>query len=282
MTPDTEIGIVEMGANHFGEIADLCEIALPDYGYITNFGKAHLEGFGSLEGVIKAKTELYRYLKRKGGRAFVNIADSVQFVKSAHQKRYLIGRNCIPKASPDFVQLIFDDVEVKTQLIGDYNYHNLTAAIGIGQYFKIPNQLIKKALENYIPNNQRSQLIQLKDTRIILDAYNANPTSMKAALASFYRNSVNHKMLILGDMFELGENAIEEHQKIVDFASNLNFNKIVLIGHNFYKTINKKAEKYKTYDEFKNTFNKTDYSNTHILIKGSRGMALERIVDLFD
>lgn len=279
MTPNTEFGIIEMGANHFGEIDFLCEIAQPNFGYITNFGKAHLEGFGSIKGVIKAKTELYRYLKRNKGIAFVNAADSVQFTKSAHQKRQLIGRNCFAKPSSDFVQLEFDNLEVKTQLTGDYNYKNLVAAIGIGQYFKVSNVMIKEALESYLPNNKRSQWVKRNMYDILLDAYNANPTSMEAALRSFDALPFSDKVVILGDMFELGDDSDKEHQYIADLATKLNFSKVILVGAHFFKTESSKAIKFASTEELLAVIDPKDYLHTHILLKASRGMALERLLD---
>lgn len=281
MTPDTEICIVEMGANHFGEIKDLCEIAIPDYGYITNFGKAHLEGFGSLDGVIKAKTELYTFLKKSEGIVFYNPNDAVQEQKTKQQKRFKTGINIHQIPSNNFVKTQLNNTNITSKLLGDYNFNNIAAAISIGQYFDVSNEQIKRAIESYTPNNKRSQLITKGKTRIILDAYNANPTSMIAAISSFAKDGIEKKVLILGDMFELGESTKTEHQKIADLATALGFEKIVLIGNIFYEIKNKIVEQFRTYDDFKNSFNKTDYSNTRILIKGSRGMALERIVELF-
>jgi len=282
MTPDTEIGIVEMGANHFEEIAFLCEIASPNYGYITNFGKAHLEGFGSLEGVIKAKTELYAYLAKSGGIAFVNQFDAIQLEKTENQKRLCIGTNVQYLKSKEFVIVRFDEVELTSNLLGHYNYHNLLSAIGIGQYFKIPNNLIKVALESYVPTNKRSQLVQVGSTSLVLDAYNANPTSMRAALTSFQDNASKKKAVILGDMFELGDSTAEEHQQILDLAIELGFRNITLVGENFYETSGSGIKKYRNYITFEKAFDKSDFENSRILIKGSRGMALERVIELFD
>lgn len=281
MTPKTQIGIVEMGANHFGEISFLCEIAKPDYGYITNFGKAHLEGFGSLEGVIEAKTELYRYLKKTKGVAFLNSLDAMQLEKSIDLKRYMIGDAIKSIVSDDFVKVQVEDIKINSNLLGAYNHSNIATAIGIGQYFDVPLTKIKAAIEEYVPDNKRSQLINKKDTTIILDAYNANPTSMEAAIMSFKNNLAKNKILILGDMFELGKSAKKEHQQIVDLATSLGFDSIVLIGENFFKTKSVAPIKYIDFDAFKTSFNKTDYKKATLLIKGSRGMALERIVDLF-
>ncbi len=281
MTSDTEIGIVEMGANHFGEIAMLCEIAQPNYGYITNFGKAHLEGFGNINGVIKAKSELYDFLKKTDGIAFINSFDSIQMEKTINQKRVVLGENSHEITSDSFVKVKFKDTTIQSHLIGSYNFYNITAAIGIAQYFKVPMTDIKLGIEEFIPNNKRSQLLIKGTTTIILDAYNANPTSMQAALDNFKKNSGTRKIAILGDMFELGENTKNEHQYIADLAENSDLDTLILIGENFFKVRSKKAIKFKEYSLFANTFNKNNYKNAILLIKGSRGMALERIVELF-
>lgn len=282
MTPKTQIGIVEMGANHFHEIDFLCKITQPNYGYITNFGKAHLEGFGSLNGVIKAKTELYRYLKINEGVAFVNVNDKVQIEKTKNQKLHKIGLSIKNLPTNSFVKVQVDAIVIKSNLLGAYNYNNISTAIGIGLYFDVSLASIKDALECYVPDNKRSQLIEKKDITIILDAYNANPTSMQAAIESFRNHIANRKILILGDMFELGESAEIEHQMIADLASDIVFDKLILLGKNFYKTTNSKAIRYLTFADFKTTFNKDDYQDATILIKGSRGMTLERVVDLFE
>lgn len=282
MTPNTEIGIVEMGANHFDEIRFLCKIAQPNYGYITNFGKAHLEGFGSVEGVVKAKTELYQYLKQTNGLAFVNSRDSIQIEKTKNQKHYSIGENILKLPTNEFVKVKIDKQVIETNLLGDYNYNNISSAIAIGLYFNVPLASIKSALENYFPANKRSQLIEKKDIIIILDAYNANPTSMQAAIKSFRNYNAKRKVLILGDMFELGESAAIEHQIIAELASDSNFEKLILLGDNFFKTQGIESKKHHSFSDFKTCFNQDDYKNTTLLIKGSRGMALERIVDLFE
>ncbi len=284
MNPNTEFGIVEMGANHFDEIARLCEITQPNYGYITNFGKAHLEGFGSLEGVIKAKTELYQYLDKSNGIAFVNHLDAIQLEKSENQKRHCIGANVKNIESQGFVQVQFDTCNLTSNLLGSYNFFNLMAAIVIGQYFEIPNEIIKGALESYVPNNKRSELIKKGSTQFILDAYNANPTSMRAALMSFQSDVSMNIALILGDMFELGKDAAIEHQHILNLVLDLGFKDCVLIGKNFYATsnVNAAVKKYEDFTAFEKEFCKTSYENKTVLIKGSRGMALERVLELFE
>ncbi|WP_242119900.1 UDP-N-acetylmuramoyl-tripeptide--D-alanyl-D-alanine ligase [Aestuariivivens sediminicola] len=286
MTQDTQIGVVEMGANHQKEIQFLCQIAHPDYGYITNFGKAHLEGFGGVEGVIKGKSELYDYLIAHKKTIFVNGNDPIQVEKTKHADTFSFGTSghnvnvTLIEANP-FVHLKYDALIIKSQLIGAYNFDNIAAAIAIGHYFKIDAHDIRMGIENYVPNNNRSQIVTKGKTKIILDAYNANPTSMRAALVSFKKQK-GKKIAILGDMFELGDYAREEHQMIADFTASLNFHDTILVGKNFYncKTDSKSIKQFKSFDDFKANYNWSDKSDAIILIKGSRGMALERVLEL--
>ena len=286
MNSETELGIVEMGANHPKEIEFLCNITKPDFGYITNFGKAHLEGFGNLEGVVKAKTELYNYLKENKKTVFVNANDDKQFHHSEGINRITFGN----KNQDCFVQLVnasktvivsYKNLEIKSNLIGLYNFLNIAAAICMGDYFNVSEGTIKDAIESYIPTNNRSQLIKKGSNQIILDAYNANPSSMLAALENFKQSEGESKILFLGDMFELGNEAESEHQKIVQYLEKHLFDNTYLIGKNFFKTkINStKINKFKNFDELKEFLQTKTYSNCQILIKGSRGMALERILE---
>lgn len=288
MTKSTEIGIVEMGANHLKEIDFLCNITKPDYGYITNFGKAHLEGFGSVEGVIKAKSELYNFLIENNKTIFVNGNDAIQLEKTKHSNAYIFGNNdgfdiqiSFIEAQPN-VCVSYNDLTIQSHLIGEYNFNNIAAAIAIANYFKVEDKAIKSAIENYMPNNNRSQVLLKASNKIILDAYNANPTSMQAALLNFEKLNDTSKIAILGDMFELGQDAAIEHQNIVELLETLNYDKTILIGENFYKTVtkSKKIIQFKTFDAFKSDFDITQIKNTTLLIKGSRGMALERILDI--
>lgn len=285
MTPETELGIVEMGANHLKEIEFLCTIAEPDFGYITNFGKAHLEGFGGLEGVIQGKTELYSYLKANKKVVFVNANDSKQLEKSEGIQRITFGNARADihiefvEANP-FVKAFYNGVLIESQLIGIYNFNNMAAAITIGNYFSVSTTLIKEAIENYKPSNNRSQIIQKGSNKIILDAYNANPSSMEAALKNFSGLSDSNKIAILGDMFELGNEAKEEHQKIADLATNLNINEVHLLGENFFEVLNSDTLSYKSFEDFKDYLSGQSIENSTLLIKASRGMALERILDL--
>ena len=281
MTPETEIGIVEMGANHHKEIALLSNIAKPNYGYITNFGKAHLEGFGSVEGVIEAKSELYDFLKTNEQTIFVNTEDKIQVERTKDANCIFLEPSIVFKEVNPFVKLSFKEEEIQSNLIGSYNYNNIAAAITIGNHFKVAKKAIKTAIENYIPSNNRSQIIQKGQIKIILDAYNANPTSMRAALENFNLLKAKRKIVVLGDMFELGETVAKEHQEIAEISENINVDTVYLIGENFNKTITKKAVKYTTYAEFEAKVNTEKMKEALLLIKGSRGMALERLVALF-
>lgn len=288
MNEETEMGVVEMGANHLEEINLLAKIAKPDYGYITNFGKAHLEGFGSVEGIIKGKSELYDFLKSNDKLIFVNGNDTIQLNKTENLKRYIFSsdykesnvfiklKDCDPN-----VKVLYNDIEIKSQLIGLYNFGNICAAIAIGHYFGVDSTNIKEAVESYTPSNNRSQIIKKGKNKIILDAYNANPTSMEAAIKNIDSLSEKNKVLILGDMFELGDTTKEEHQNIVNLISSLNFKTVFLVGKNFFETGNTNTiKKFETFDDLKSNLQNSTIENSTILIKGSRGMALERVLDI--
>lgn len=283
ITKDTEIAIVEMGANHQKEIEFLCSIAQPNFGYITNFGKAHLEGFGGVEGVIKGKSELYDFLRKNNGLAFVNADDDIQFKQSIGIKTvsFEINSDFIEfiETNP-FVKIRFNNVVIQSQLIGGYNVNNIAAAITIGKFFKVPEKDIKKAIENYTPSNHRSQLIKMGTNTIFMDAYNANPSSMKVALENFNQIDGNTKVVILGDMFELGDDSFIEHQAIADLAASFNFEQVNLIGQHFSSIKIKNAQQFPTFDDFNNSVDLKVIQNATILIKGSRGMALERVLEL--
>ncbi|MBQ4821547.1 UDP-N-acetylmuramoyl-tripeptide--D-alanyl-D-alanine ligase [Aquimarina sp. MMG016] len=287
MTKETEIGIVEMGANHLEEINFLCSIAQPDYGYITNIGKAHLEGFGGIEGVLQGKTEMYRHLKKHQKIVFLNTEDDKLSKAASGIKTFTFSKGSesditvkLLEANP-MVSVSLDSINIHSNLIGTYNFTNIAAAIAIGKYFKIDSLQIKKAIESYTPSNNRSQIIEKGNQTIILDAYNANPSSMRAAIENFKQLNYKAKTVFLGDMFELGEEAEAEHQKIADLICNTRVDNIYLLGNNFFRTTSDdtRVKKYKSFEELKNEWN-TNKTNKAILIKGSRGMKLERILDL--
>ena len=283
---DTEIAIIEMGANHQGEIAFLSGLAQPDFGYITNFGKAHLEGFGGVEGVIKGKSELYDFLIENNRYVFLNADDPIQKEKlGGYVKKFGFSEldhqffNIKMLAADPFVRVEFENIQVNSQLVGSYNFPNCCAAILMGKYFNVPPGSIKEALENYVPENNRSQILDKEGHQIILDAYNANPTSMVAALENFAQIEAKNKIVFLGDMFELGPSAHKEHQYIASIVDDLHLVDAFLVGENFAKV----TSKYQTFNSFSNFAASVDLNSlpkSHLLIKGSRGMAMERILEL--
>ncbi|MGE5427743.1 MAG: UDP-N-acetylmuramoyl-tripeptide--D-alanyl-D-alanine ligase [Methylococcaceae bacterium] len=291
MTSQTEMAIIEMGANHPGEIELLCEIADPDYGLVTNMGKAHLEGFGSFEGVIKTKSEMYDYLRQKGGKCFIN-SDNPLLIKQAgtlEQITYGKSSGCYltgELSSTEYhlvVKALFPKgwLYLKSKLIGDYNFENLLAAACAGKYFGVDPLLIQKALEEYTPSNNRSQLIKGGRNTVIMDAYNANPTSMMMALTNFVSISNDNKCLILGDMLELGEVSDAEHQKVVDFIEANTFSEVMLVGPQLKKTIAQHENKKFDNVELLFTYLQTHpINNSLVLVKGSRGIHLEKILEL--
>ena len=288
---DEEIAIIEMGANHIGEIYNLCNIALPDYGLITNVGKAHLEGFGSIEGVIKAKTELYKFLNNNGT-AFVKSENErllgelknfkgkiVQYGNS--QKSICKGKIISSEFNLEMeIMNNNETIKIKSPLFGSYNFENILAAACIGIYFSVPLDNIKNGIENYIPDNQRSQLLNTKKNKIILDSYNANPTSMQEAITNFNNIKTSNKLLILGDMLELGNSTISEHKKIIKLIRSFNLKNTILVGEIFLKVINNNE-----FQLFSNTEKLIKYLKQHsiknktILIKGSRGIKLEKVIE---
>ncbi len=288
-TSETEIGIVEMGANHKKEIEFLCELAHPDYGYITNFGKAHLEGFGGVLGVIKGKSEMYTFLSNNDKLAFVNLEDPIQVQKTSSFNHYTFGTNKLDAnvsiaevtANP-FVSVVFENIKITTHLIGLYNANNINAAIAIGNYFKVSNESIKIALEGYIPENNRSQLITKGTNEIILDAYNANPSSMAVAIENFIQLHNLNKIAILGDMFELGEESLQEHKQVVDSLSNQKDIVCHFVGTDFFANSlnNDNFYFHASFNDLETYLKTQQIENSTILIKGSRGMALERTLEL--
>ncbi|WP_445452826.1 UDP-N-acetylmuramoyl-tripeptide--D-alanyl-D-alanine ligase [Flavobacterium sp. 25HG05S-40] len=287
-TKETQIGIVEMGANHQKEIEFLCEIAKPDYGYITNFGKAHLEGFGGVEGVIKGKSEMYTYLRTNNKSVFVNLDDAIQNSKTSDFKRITFSSinqeaNVFIKeitANP-FVKVSTSEVEIHSHLIGLYNANNINAAITIGNHFEVPFAAIKEAIESYIPENNRSQLLTKGTNEIILDAYNANPSSMMVALENFIQLDKSNKCIIIGDMYELGEESLAEHSAIISFLNANSTFECYFVGKEFFASSwhKDKFHFYQTFEDLANYLSTAKWNNQTILIKGSRGMALERTLE---
>lgn len=288
-TSETEIGIVEMGANHKKEIEFLCELAQPDFGYITNFGKAHLEGFGGVEGVIEGKSELYNYLSKNTKLVFVNLDDPIQIARTKSLPQYTFGISNSEadisisnvKANP-FVSIEFQDLKIMSHLIGLYNVNNINAAIAIGNYFKVPKDSIKSAIESYVPENNRSQLITKGTNQIILDAYNANPTSMAVAIENFKQLESSNKMAILGDMFELGSESFQEHEIIVNLLANQTDIVCHFVGADFFANSKMRDNLFfhKDFADLTTKLKSKSISRNTILIKGSRGMALERVLEI--
>lgn len=286
ITEETELAVIEMGANHIGEIAFLCSIAEPDFGYITNFGKAHLEGFGSVEGVIQGKSELYDFLLGHDKHVFLNADDPIQkdklgnyikkfgFSQDDHQyyRIEFLG-------SDPFVRLRIEETEIRTALIGKYNFFNCAAAALLGKYFNVPLEDIQDALESYIPENNRSQVIRKNGLTVILDAYNANPTSMKAALENLGKQSKTPRIAILGDMFELGDAAGREHQEVSEYVDAYNIDEAYLIGVNF-NGVQTDHWQFESFEEFLEHLGNDPIKTGTLLIKGSRGMALERVMEV--
>lgn len=291
-----EIAIVEMGANHLGEIRILAEIACPDYGIITNVGKAHLEGFGSFEGVMKTKAELYEYIVQHGKNIFIN-KDNQYITQMALKAGVDLNSVCsyslsspneqtsvtgkITRNAP-FLEMqcrvaTSEEFNLRTNLVGAYNAENILAAVTIGHYFGLKIDEIKRGLENYIPQNNRSQLTVTEKNKLVVDAYNANPTSMQAAILNFAAMEVEHKTLILGDMLELGEQSEWEHQNIVDLLQQNKMDNVLLVGSEFKKT----NHPYMCFDNVEQLIihlNKQLVRDRYILIKGSRGIKLEKVL----
>lgn len=283
---DTEMAVIEMGANHQKEIEFLCQLALPDFGYITNFGKAHLEGFGGVEGVIKGKSELYQNLMSRKAHIFWNADDPIQKEKlqdyenkTGFSQTKTSDQQILFLGADPFVRLETHGAEIKTKLPGAYNFPNAAIAILIGLYFKIPLTKIKKGIEAYQPENNRSQIIKKNGLVIYLDAYNANPTSMEAALEAFDKTTPRPKTVLLGDMFELGDDAAREHQAVANLAERLSFENRYFVGENFSST-HSKGKTFRSFEDFSTFLREHPLKNGAILIKGSRGMALERVLDL--
>ena len=289
LTKEHDIAVVEMGANHPGEIKTLVEIVLPDFGIITNVGKAHLLGFGSFEGVIRTKGELYDFLRVIQGTAFINndnphllgISQGLKLVKYGQKEANdLLVKGELVECNP-FLKFQWGGGIVQTQLIGSYNLDNALAAACIGTFFEVPTGDICDALAEYKPSNNRSQLTITKDNKLVVDAYNANPTSMRAALDNFRLIKDDHKMCILGQMGELGEVSEEEHQKVVDLLGECGFEKVWLVGENFTKTQHPaNYQLFANVEEVKAAISSQKPQGYLILIKGSNSNKLVQTVEL--
>ena len=286
---ETEIAIIEMGANHLGEIKLLSSIAEPDYGYITNFGKAHLEGFGSEEGVIKGKSELFDFLKENSGYIFCNSDDQKQKeILEDYDNKFTFGQkdaDLIYTTITDEPNIVVDvnGATIESTLFGNYNVQNIISAVTIGKYFGVKMQNIQEGISKYISENNRSQLIKKNGNRIRLDAYNANPTSMLLAIKSFDNINSKNKILILGDMYELGGDENKFHQEIVDYCENLKIDKVFLVGKIFAKTnFSKKFFSYENYLKLSQSKEFKGVIDSNLLIKGSRGMQLEKILEFIN
>lgn len=286
---DAEIAVIEMGANHIGEIASYCAYTLPTHGIITNCGKAHLEGFGSIEGVRKAKGELFDFLRQQPhGYAFVmwdydylqDMSKGISgIVKYGTEDAHITGK---VKRNEPYLEIEItqgmDDLNIQTRLVGDYNLPNVLAAVAVGKTFSVPDEKIKSSIENYEPTNSRSQLIMKGSNKIILDAYNANPSSMKVAIENFAKLPDQNKILMLGGMAELGGESIEEHKAVVELIKQTEWKKVVLVGGDFLK-FDHPFLKFQTSIQAKEWWQQQHFENTHALIKGSRSMQMEKVLE---
>ncbi len=289
MTAEHEMAVIEMGANHPGDIKELVDIAAPDYGLITNVGRAHLEGFGSFEGVMKTKGELYDFIRHNGGKIFLNASNPYlsAMANGLESITYGTGNDCFvygkeiecdPFLSFSWIgnANIYD---VKTHLIGSYNLDNLLAAVAVGSYFGVPAEAINNALESYVPTNNRSQFKKTERNSLIIDAYNANPSSMKVAIDNFAAMKGSPKAVVLGDMKELGPESDALHLEVVEQLRNYGFDKVYLCGEHFMNVASDFSPFAGT-AEMVEALKKDNISGYHILIKGSHSMGLEKIADL--
>jgi UDP-N-acetylmuramoyl-tripeptide--D-alanyl-D-alanine ligase len=288
-TKETQIGVVEMGANHSNEISQLCQIALPDFGIISNIGKAHLEGFGSFEGVIQAKSELYQYCKKNNKKVFVNGNDKLLIDLSKGIEQITYGNTNTNEYHAQFISanpyliVKWKDFLIQTQLVGEYNMNNVIASIAVGSYFNVPEKEIVEALSDYKPKNNRSQLTKTQNNTLIIDAYNANPSSMELSVRNFVHIKSPEKLLILGDMFELGEVSEQEHHKIFKLVESLNFKKVFFVGKNFFTIKEKFINTYQFFqsiEEIIDFLSRNKISGYTILLKASRGIQLEKVLSL--
>ena len=284
--PDAEMAVVEMGASHPGDIDELTNIGEPNYGIITNIGRAHLRDFGGYEGVIKTKNEMYQYIGAHNGILFVNKNNELlmSLANNINKVTYGTGNDADVKgkmlsANP-YLSVEWNGYKIDTQLVGDYNFENVLAAICVGKYFKVAENDIVEALSSYCPTNNRSQVIETGKNRVVMDAYNANPTSMTYSIKNFRNICKDDNLLILGDMLELGEESQQEHQTIVKLLQELKFKNVCLVGEEFSK-----VSEHSKFSTFENVEALIEYLATHpvsgfdILVKGSNGIHLNKIID---
>lgn len=285
---DTEIAIVEMGANHVGEIGFLCDIAMPDLAILTNIGTAHIEGFGSRENIIKTKKELFDFVKNNScekSHIFVNADDnalkdetfSKKTTYSLNTKADISAKACCENG---YAQILYKDNLIASNLVGVYNAYNILAALTIGLHFGVELEQIKKAIEQYTPSNNRSQILKTNNNTLILDCYNANPSSCTSSIESFANMEANHKMVFMGAMKELGEVSIQEHKRVFDLLQSKDFERIVLIGEEYRSVLEGKVEWYANSEEFKENLIENKIEEATILIKGSRSTKMEVLKDV--
>lgn len=284
--PETELAVVEMGASHPGDIDELTAIGKPNFGIITNIGRAHLEGFGGFEGVIKTKNEMYQYIAEHKGLLFVNHDNELLMNLARNINKVTYGsttsadvKGTILSANP-YLSVEWNGKKIDTQLVGDYNFENVMAAICVGTYFKVAENDIVDALSNYCPTNNRSQVIQTAKNRVVMDAYNANPTSMSFSIKNFKNICKNDCLLVLGDMRELGKESEQEHDSILKLLEELHFENVYLVGPEFSKVAkNYNYLKFENVDELINYLNSHPLTGKDILVKGSNGIHLNKIID---
>ena len=282
MPQDAEVAIIELGTNSPGEIAELCSITNPNYGLITNIGKEHLEGFGTLEAVAKEESEIYHYLLKNKGTAFINADDDwlSRMSRGLENKILFTKADCKIETLVPTIQFSYKNVSFTSSLMGDYNLDNILTAIAIGEHLRVDLQYIRDGIAEYQPDNNRSQLIQKGTNTILLDAYNANPSSMQVAISNFAKMPQIQKVLILGDMFEMGPFANQEHDELLQWCTQFGFTKIYTLGDHFSAiSVNSDISTPSSMEKLGEEIKTVDYQNTAFLIKGSRGMKMERIVD---
>ncbi|MEP6684015.1 MAG: UDP-N-acetylmuramoyl-tripeptide--D-alanyl-D-alanine ligase [Parafilimonas sp.] len=287
---DAEMAVIEMGANHQKEIESYCVVAQPTHGIISNIGKAHLEGFGGVEGIKKGKGELYDFLRSNNGIAFAfddydylhEMSEGIHEVIWYGTKNGVVVGNI--NTSEPFLEVTINKgtsfKAIKTHLVGDYNLPNILCAVTIGKYFNVPDDKIQSSLENYIPSNSRSQLIEIGNNKIILDAYNANPSSMKAAIENFAHIHSNNKIVLLGGMMELGEESVREHENLLHLINKCNFKDVILVGGDF-KNAHGSYIYFDNAEEAAAYIKQQNFQHSYFLIKGSRSVGMEKILNAY-